>query len=268
MRLAVAIALVATIVPTVVCAQSADSILSARNPDTPVLHAVPLLDPVHVEGILDEPAWAAAPPAAGFIQNDPNQGEPASEPTEVRVLIGDDAIYIGARMYDREPHLIRSALARRDESLESDLLELYLDTFHDPLTAFNFRVTPAGAIRDAAIGADGRVDNSWDAVWEAGTRIDSLGWVAEIRIPLSQLRFNSGDDAIWGIQFARLIQRNAEVSVFSFTPKREQSGAAQAASETMDALALGNEEYEKKFGYIFIVCATGKTHRHRAPATW
>ncbi len=224
MRLTVAITLVATIVPTVVCAQQADSSLSARNADTPVLHAAPLLDPVRVDGVLDEPAWAAAPPAAGFIQNDPDQGEPASEPTEVRVLIGDDAIYIGARMYDREPHLIRSALARRDEAVESDLLELYLDTFHDHLTAFNFRITPAGAIRDAAIGADGRTDNSWDAVWEAGTRIDSLGWVAEIRIPLSQLRYNAGDDAIWGIQLARLVQRKAEVSVFSFTPKREQQG--------------------------------------------
>jgi uncharacterized protein DUF5916 len=224
MRLAVAITLIVAMIPAAAAAQPADSIPSRPHAQAPVIHAVPLLEAVRLDGILDEPAWAAAPPAGGFTQNDPEEGQPASEPTEVRVLIGDDALYIGARMFDREPRLIRSALARRDESLESDLLELYIDSFHDHLSAFNFRITPAGAIRDAAIGADGRVDNSWDAVWEAGTRIDSLGWVAEIRIPLSQLRFNAGDSATWGIQLARLVHRKAEVSVFSFTPKREEKG--------------------------------------------
>ncbi|MGH7729652.1 MAG: DUF5916 domain-containing protein [Candidatus Eiseniibacteriota bacterium] len=222
MRLA-AVLLVA-ILPAAVSAQPADSLPSSPHADAPVIHAAPLLEAVRVDGILDEPAWAAAPPASGFIQNDPEQGQPASEPTEVRVLFDGHALYIGARMVDREPRLIRSALARRDEPLESDLLELFIDSFHDHLTAFNFRVTPAGAIRDGAIGADGRVDNSWDAVWEAGTRIDSLGWVAEIRIPLSQLRYNAGDEVTWGIQFARFVHRKAEVSVFSFTPKRDQQG--------------------------------------------
>jgi hypothetical protein len=224
MRLAVAIAIVAALAPARLPAQPADSLPSRPHTEAPVIRAAPLLDPVRVDGVLDEPAWTSATPVGGFIQNDPEQGRPASEPTEVRVLIGDDAIYFGLRLYDREPHLIRSALARRDEALESDLVELFLDTFHDHLTAFNFRVTPAGAIRDAAIGADGRVDNSWDAVWEAGTRIDSLGWVAEVRIPLSQLRYNAVEEAVWGIQVARLVQRKAEVSVFSFTPKREPQG--------------------------------------------
>ena len=224
MRRRLAFACAVAIVAHARPATAADSTATHPEGEVPVIRAIPVVGAVHIDGILDEPAWQAAVPAGGFLQNDPREGEPASEPTEVRVLIGDDAIYIGARMFDREPQQIRAALARRDEPLESDLVELYLDTFHDHQTAFNFRVTPAGAIRDAAVGADGRADNSWDAVWEAGARVDELGWVAEIRIPLSQLPYNAGTDAVWGIQVARLVQRKGELSVFSFTPKREQGG--------------------------------------------
>jgi hypothetical protein len=226
MRLHSLLALIGTLVlaPSGVAAPAPDSTSRRPPTDVPVIHASPLHGSLRIDGRLDEAAWQAATPVGGFIQTDPKEGEPATEPTEVRILIGDDALYIGARMFDHEPKLIRSALARRDESVEGDVLEVYLDSFHDHLTAFDFRITPAGALRDAAIGADGDTDNSWDAVWEAATSIDSLGWVAEMRIPLSQLRYNAVDDAVWGIQVGRRVHRKAEVTVFSFTPKREPGG--------------------------------------------
>jgi hypothetical protein len=211
-----------------VLAQSHDSTAAAPkmipHEQAPTVHAARLTGSIAIDGRLDEPAWQTATPAGGFLQTDPQEGQPATEPTEFRVLVGDDAIYIGLRMFDRDPKQIRSVLARRDEAVEGDVLEVYLDTFHDHLTAYDFRVTPAGAIRDVAIGADGNGDASWDAVWQAGTSIDSLGWVAEMRIPFSQIGYNSVDDGVWGIQVGRRVHRKAEVSVFSFTPKSERGG--------------------------------------------
>ena len=147
-----------------------------------------------VDGRLDESSWAGAEPATDFTQTDPAEGQPATERTEVRVLIGDDALYVGARMHDREPQRIKAALARRDEEVEADEFDVYLDTFHDHLSGVRFRVTPGGATLDGILGSSAQgseEDSSWDPVWESGTQVDSLGWTAEIRIPLSQLRYSS-----------------------------------------------------------------------------
>ncbi len=137
---------------------------------------------------------AGAQPASEFTQTDPAEGQPATERTEVRVLIGDDALYVGARLYDREPSRIKAALARRDDEVEADEFDVYLDTFHDHLSGVRFRVTPGGATLDGILGSSAQgsdEDHSWDPVWESATQLDSLGWTAEIRIPLSQLRYNS-----------------------------------------------------------------------------
>ena len=181
--------------------------------------------PVSIDGRLDEAAWQAATPVTDFRQYDPNEGQPASEKTEARILIDDDAIYIGMRLFDSQPKLIQSQLARRDESIEGDLVEVTLDSYHDHLTAFIFRLSAGGARRDATIAPNGNSDNSWDAVWESGASIDSLGWVAELRIPLSQLRYNRNvSEQTWGLQLARKIARKAEIAQFSFTPKTQQQG--------------------------------------------
>ena len=181
--------------------------------------------PVDIDGRLNEAAWQAATPVTEFFQNDPNEGQPASERTEARILIDDAALYVGIRMFDSEPQKIQSQLARRDESIEGDLVELILDSYHDHLSAFLFRLTPAGSRRDATVTANGGQDNSWDAVWEGSASIDSGGWNAEFRIPLSQLRYNPRQSAhTWGLQIGRKIARKAEVSVFAFTPKSASGG--------------------------------------------
>ncbi len=191
----------------------------------PSVRAAPVTGTIHIDAQLDEPAWARAIPATEFTQWDPNEGEPGSERTEVRFLIDDGALYIGARMYDSDPSAIKAALARRDQGVESDLFEVFLDTYHDHLSAFRFRINPAGAIRDAAMSSGGHGDDpSWEPVWDYAARVDSLGWVAEMRIPLSQLRYNSEDDAVWGIQIGRMIRRKGEITFFSFTPKSESAG--------------------------------------------
>ena len=179
---------------------------------------------VQIDGRLDEAAWQAATPVTEFRQFDPNEGQPVSERTEARILIDDAAIYVGMRLYDSEPGKIQSQLARRDESIEGDLVEVTFDSHHDHLSAYIFRLSPAGARRDATIsGVYGQTDNSWDPIWEGNATVDSAGWSAEFRIPLSQLRYNPNEQT-WGLQLGRKIARKGEVSFFAFTPKNDQQG--------------------------------------------
>lgn len=206
-----------------------DSAPSTVRPhsDAPVLRAAPLVGAVHLDGHLDEPAWQAATPADRFTQREPKEGEPATERTEVRVLIGKEALYIGARLFDSEPRKIRSKLVRRDEDLDSDYLAVLLDPYHDHSTGVIFRVSPAGSINDVTIAASGFQDTSWDPVWLARTSIDSLGWSVELEIPLSQLHYSSSEDATWGIQIRRWIHRKQEHTEFSFTPLREEASVSR-----------------------------------------
>ncbi len=205
--------------------QDADSRAASDHSTVPTVRAERFAGSISIDGRLDEADWALATPAVSFTQLDPNEGESASERTEVRFLINGNALFVGARMYDRDPGAIKTTLARRDASADSDLFEILLDPYHDHLTGVQFRINPSGSIREAVIGSGGNDDPSWDPVWEAAARVDSLGWTAEMRIPLSQLRYNPAEDAVWGIQMGRSIYRKGEVVVFSFVPKTESFGA-------------------------------------------
>lgn len=196
---------------------------SRPHDQAPTATAVRRSGSVQIDGRLDESAWQAATPITEFRQYDPNEGQPTSERTEARILIDDAAIYVGMRLYDSEPRKIQSQLARRDESIEGDLVEVTFDSYHDHLSAFVFRLSPAGARRDATVSANGQNDNTWDAVWEGSATVDSLGWSAEFRVPLSQLRYDPRQST-WGLQLGRKIARKAEVSFFAFAPKTEQQG--------------------------------------------
>jgi hypothetical protein len=179
---------------------------------------------LQLDGLLDEPAWAAASPASLTAQRDPDDGQPPTERTEIRVLVGSNALYIGARMFDSEGHRIARRLGRRDDDVNSDALTIRLDARHDHLTSFVFQVYPAGNKGDFSVGSDGNGDSSWDPVWDVATTVDSSGWTAEMRIPLSQLRYDRSADE-WGIQVTRFIQRKQEEDMLSYVPRNENSGA-------------------------------------------
>lgn len=201
----------------------------AQQADTlprPALVAVERTEPVHIDARLEEAVWKLAQPATGFIQREPNPGLPASQKTEVRVLVDEAAIYIGARLFDAEPDSIAAQLGRRDDTdVYADYFHVAIDSYADRRTAFRFSITPSGVQTDAFHFADNNDDSNWDAVWESATSVDSTGWTAELRIPLSQLRFGSsrGVERRWGIQFAREIARRGEESYWSPTPPT-QSG--------------------------------------------
>ena len=121
-----------------------------------------------VDGRLDDPEWSLAPAVTDFRQTDPDEGAPVSESTAVRVLYDGTAVYVGARLFDSAPARIVRRLARRDASTHSDEFRVFLDSYHDRRTAFEFVVNAAGVKKDVLIGDDGDSDDaSWDPVWEA-----------------------------------------------------------------------------------------------------
>lgn len=167
--------------------------------------------PVKVDGMLDEIDWMNAPVATDFIQNDPVPGAPPSQRTEVRVLYDDEAIYIGATLFDTEPNLILSQLTDRDNLGNTDHFSIWISAFRDGINAFRFTVTPSGVQYDAQITTFGE-DVLWNAVWQCNTARTDQGWIAEFKIPYSALRFSAKDEQVWDINFARSIRRIRELS--------------------------------------------------------
>ncbi len=201
---------------------AAQQTTDAANRTLPSSRAARATGTIRLDGKLDEPAWAAAPVTDAFTQIDPEEGKPASQRTEVRVLFDDDALYVGVRLHDNGA--ITARLGRRDMNLgDSDWFGVMIDSYHDHRTAFGFDVNPAGVRRDEVKTID-QDDNSWDPVWDVATSVDSEGWIAEYRIPFSQLRFSGDSSQTWGIQFERIIGRRNEYAVSTFIPKSERGG--------------------------------------------
>jgi hypothetical protein len=181
------------------------------------LTAVRTSIPVVVDGVFDEPVWASAPPADGFVQSDPLEGEPATETTEVRVAFDDDYLYIAALCHDGDPaHIVVNDIRKDFAGTEQDIFDVLLDTFEDRRNGFVFSTNAAGARADTQFANEGRdVNPNWDAVWWVAGRITPDGWTAEFRIPFKTLRFQPGDGRRWGINFARRIRRKNETTYWS-----------------------------------------------------
>jgi len=182
-----------------------------------------------VDGRLDEEAWGHTPVQSAFRQRDPDEGAPATERTELRLLYDDDALYAGVRLHDRDAAAIVRQLSRRDVVAEADSFSLFLDPHHDHLTGVEFQVSAAGVQRDSIIYDDNFEDDSWDAVWESAVTVDPGGWTIEMRIPFSQLRFPAAQRHTWGINARRVIQRKNEASWLALVPKNENGLASRMA---------------------------------------
>ncbi|HEY2946705.1 MAG TPA: carbohydrate binding family 9 domain-containing protein, partial [Vicinamibacteria bacterium] len=182
----------------------------ASLPKAPDVIATRAASAIVVDGRLDDAAWRAAAPAVDFRQRDPDEGKPATEPTELRIAYDNEALYVGARMRDREPKRIVRRLSRRDGSVDADRIRIYLDPRHDHLTGVVFEVSAGNVQGDSAIFNDSWDDSSWDGVWTSAVTLDDEGWTAELRVPFSELRFPSAERQTWGINAERYIQRKNE----------------------------------------------------------
>ncbi len=171
-------------------------------------------DSIELDGRLDEAVWASAVPAADFIQIDPANGQPPTEPTEVRIVFDSDTFYMGVTAYDSEPDKLLGFQRRRDEFLGSDDRFMWIiDTFLDGRTGYFFEMNPSGLIADALIGINGQ-NRQWDGIWNARARRSEIGWTLEIEIPFRTLNFDPNNDT-WGINFQRTVRRKNEESIWN-----------------------------------------------------
>ncbi len=218
--------------PAVTRAQDSTSSIHPRTP--PVAQAQRLRGSISLDGKLDDAAWQTAKPITDFTQYQPHEAQPPAMRTEIRVLYDDNAIYIGARLYDSlGAKGVRAPLARRDQlldgngnngsfnSLTTDKLVVVFDPYHNHRDQALFEVNPVGVKGDQFDG-----DPSWDPIWQVATNVDSLGWTAEMRIPFSQLRFSRDSLQTWGMQIWRYADRLNERDMWAFWRASEAGGPA------------------------------------------
>ncbi|MBI1852263.1 MAG: carbohydrate binding family 9 domain-containing protein [Planctomycetes bacterium] len=181
--------------------------------ERPVATALRVDRPPVIDGRLDEPVWSQAPSIGPFTQQEPDEGAPPTQPTDVRVLYDNDYLYIGIRCFDSEPENIIATQMGRDADLDTDdRVMIVIDTFLDRRNAFFFEMNPAGAKVDALIQNNGQDFNEpWDGIWEGKGSIDDKGWVVEIAIPFKTLNFKPGLDT-WGFNVGRNLKRRREAS--------------------------------------------------------
>ncbi len=198
--------------------------LAARVEEAPILDGE----------VLEDPAYATAPVIEGFWQSRPNQGAPASERTEVRIVYTNDTLYFGVMCFDREPNGIIVADSRRDSPLdETDGFQIILDTYLDRQNGFVFGTNPAGIEYDGQVSMEGQGGDSrmpggriqagsgggfnlnWDGSWEVKTQVSPAGWSAEFAIPFRTLRYPGGKTQTWGLNFQRSIRRHKEIDYWA-----------------------------------------------------
>lgn len=204
------------------------SAFTLLNAQTKTITAVKTEHAPKLDGKLDEAVWQNVPAATDFIINNPDFGKPCSQRTEVKLIYTDDALYIGAHLYD-DPQLIKKTLTSRDayQFADADLFSVSFDTYKDKQNAFQFVVTPANVQSDIRISSSASSDDendnfsqpgfdkNWDAVWDSRTSITSDGWIAELMIPYSAIRFSKEQVQHWGINYGRFIRRLNEQSYWN-----------------------------------------------------
>jgi hypothetical protein len=234
--------------------------------------AVKVVTPILIDGRDSDDAWRSAQVIDGFRVFDPHENGDPTMKTEARVAFDEKNIYVLVRAFDPEPDKIMALLSRRDERTQSDWVRIVIDSYHDRRSGYQFMVNPAGVKRDILLFNDGNEDIGWDAVWDVKTSIDSLGWIAEFRIPLNQLRYPSKESHTFGFGIHREVGRlNERMAWPLFTRTRfgiasqlgELQGIQGIASprrlEVLPYVVTSNESEQRASGW-------GRDHRFTAGA--
>lgn len=172
-------------------------------------------EPPRIDGIFNDPAWNEVKWSGDFVQLQPYENKPPSQKTQFKILYDNYNLYVAIRAFDTAPDSIVKRMSRRD-GFDGDWVEINIDSYHDLRSAFSFTVNAAGVKGDEAITNDNNWYADWDPIWYVKTAIDSLGWTAEMRIPLTQLRFGKQESYTWGLQVNRRLFRKQERSSWVF----------------------------------------------------
>lgn len=182
--------------------------------------ALPDGEEIKVDGKLDEPAYSRVTPASDFVQQEPKEGAPATERTEVWVFFDKSNIYVAARCLDSHPERMVMNEMRRDHFnlFENENFAVVFDTFHDKRNGYMFYTTPLGGLFDGLISDEVNINRDWNTVWDVKTTRDNTGWSVEFIIPFKSLRYATADQALWGINFRRRVRWKNETSYLTLIP--------------------------------------------------
>ncbi len=176
---------------------------------------------IKVDGILDEVAWQKGEWDGEFTQREPVDGAKASQATTFKIYYTDKYIYVAIIAYDNSVDSIDNRLVRRDKQ-EGDMVGIHFDSYFDKRTSFSFFVNAAGVKSDVLYSNGGdEADENWNPIWWVKTSINSKGWNAEMKIPLSQLRFSNTKNKVWGLEITRFINRLSELSLWQPISREE-----------------------------------------------
>jgi hypothetical protein len=191
-------------------------------------------DPIIDGEVINDDVWNQVEPFGNLIQSRPYAGQPASEKTDIRIAYNSSILYLSVVCYDKEPDKLVVSDSRRDANLDdTDAFLFILDTYHDRQNGFVFGTNAIGIEYDAQVdnegqgnfnanrqqgGVIGGFNINWDASWEVKTQVGDYGWSAEFAIPLNTLRFNSGENHTWGVNFQRIIRKTTEVAYWAPLP--------------------------------------------------
>ena len=211
-----------------------------------------------IDGLVDDAVWQTAKVYDSFVQQEPNQGEPATERTEVRLLLSQDAVYIGIVCFDSEPQGVVATAMRRDSDLtQSDSVQVLFDTFNDGQNGFIFGTNPLGIEYDGQVAGEGETSGfsrqqgqagstrgqisgfnpNWDGTWSVSARRTERGWEAEMAIPFKTLRYAPGDGRTWGFNVMRNIRRKNEQVFLAFVPRGQTIQRVSLAAK-LEGLSL------------------------------
>ena len=190
-----------------------------QNPEKKLYQAVQISEAPVIDGVLNEKVWNEGEWTDDFTQFEPYNGKKPSQHTEFKILFDDNNLFVAIKSFDSSPDSIVKRLTRRDHE-DGDMVAIIFDSFHDLRTGFFFGVTVGGVKSDQMMTNDGEnQDQSWDPNWWAGTSINGEGWIAEMRIPFSQLRFKKNSGEVWGLEVLRTIYRKAETCIWQHIPQ-------------------------------------------------
>ena len=183
-----------------------------------------------IDGKLNEEVWKTAEVAKDFQMIAPDNGKPEekSKRTEVKVVYDNDAIYVGAVLYDDEPSKIRRELTTRDNSVQADHFMVQLNGYNDGQQEFRFIVSAAGVQLDDLYTPSFGEDLTWNAIWDSHVEITDYGWVVEMKIPYAAIRFSSEKKQTWGINFYREIKRDRQQFTWNLLDNKVTNESAQA----------------------------------------
>jgi hypothetical protein len=229
--------------------QAPATVLDTLTPPSTTVRATLAAVPPVLDGRDDDAVWRSSPPIDQFLEAKPSEGAAPKLRTKARVAYDAHNLYVFVRAFDSNPDSIVRLLSRRDDQTASDQIILMLDPYHDRRTGYEFAVNPAGVKVDYAIYNDGDEDVAWDAVWDAATRIDSLGWTAEYRIPLSQLHYSAKGRVSFGFLVWRVIQRHTETVTWPLY-RTSKSGFTSQFGELTGLDGLGSPGHAELTPYV------------------